>query len=134
MPSWPTNTRRRWPELHAKVVASMINPERPGAIPSALAGSLAKVREAITPKVLNHTLRKRFDPEDYFKSAPKELCLAAVTEATAADEARKLSGKTKGDVAKWCIANVGKTGWLPLELRCGHYDGPSKAAGRKAVA
>ncbi len=118
--------------VHAKIIAGMITPERPHSMPQGLAKSIDKVRQAITPKVLNTALRKRFDAEDYFRSAPKPLCLAAVTEAVGADDARKLAGKTKAEIAKWCVANVCKTGWLPAELRSAHYDGPAAKAGRKA--
>lgn len=70
-------------------------------------------------------MRKEFDASDYFNSVSKALCLAAITEAVNADEARKISGKPKADIAKFAIANVPKTSWLPPELRTEHYDGPA---------
>lgn len=110
--------------LNAKVVAGLIEPQRPWGMPKTLQKAVGKIRDAVTPKVMLEALRKRFDAEDYFKSAPVALCLAAVTEACGADEARKLTGKKRADLAKWCVANVAKKGWLPVELRTGAYGGP----------
>lgn len=83
---------------------------------------------AIDAKDLNTALRKKFDATEYFNSVPKALCLTAITEAVNADEARKVSGKPKGEIAKFAITNVPKTGWLPPELRCARYDGPKGKA------
>lgn len=110
--------------LNAKVIAGLIDPQRPHAMPLVLQQVVEKVRDAVTPKVMLDALRKRFDAEDYFKSAPAALCLAAVSEALGADEARKLTGKKKAELVKWCVANVAKKGWLPIELRTKSYDGP----------
>lgn len=84
-------------------------------------------------KEITEATRKAFDAADYFNSASKPLCLAAITEAINADEARKVSGKPKGDIAKFAIANVPKTGWLPPELRTSAYDGPAGAAKTKSA-
>jgi ParB family chromosome partitioning protein len=78
-------------------------------------------------------MRKVFDAEDYFNSVPKAICLAAITEAINSDEARKIGGKPKADIAKFAIANVPKTGWLPRELRTAHYDGPAAKAKKRAA-
>jgi ParB family transcriptional regulator, chromosome partitioning protein len=70
-------------------------------------------------------LREAFDAEDYFKSVPKALCLAAIKEAINEDEARKVASKPSADIKKFATTNVPKTGWLPPELRTAHYDGPA---------
>lgn len=85
---------------------------------------VATICQLIDPERLNKALRAGFDAEDYFNGVPKALCLAAITEAVNADEARKVSGRPKGEIAKFAIANVPKTGWLPVELRTANYDGP----------
>ena len=75
-------------------------------------------------KEMVEATRKGFDADDYFKSVPKAMCLAAITEAINADESRKVAGKPTADIKKFATANVPKTGWLPRELRTAHYDGP----------
>jgi ParB family chromosome partitioning protein len=83
---------------------------------------------AMNAKAFNDAMRASFAPKDYFDAVSKDLCLAAISEAINPDEARKLNGKPKVDVAKFAVANVPKTKWLPLELRTVHYDGPVKKA------
>jgi len=83
---------------------------------------------AMKPSAFNKAMREAFDYKDYFDSVSKPMVLAAITEAVNADEARKVSGKPKADVAKFANANVPKTGWLPPELRTVHYDGPTAKA------
>lgn len=117
--------------LSAKVVASMITPDRPGSMPSAVGNALGKIREAITSKVLNEALRKRFDAADYFKSVPKALCVKAASEAVNEREAGQVAGMAKAEMAKWCVTNVAKKGWLPVELRGAAYDGPGAKAVKK---
>ncbi|MEQ1866646.1 MAG: hypothetical protein ABL996_18570 [Micropepsaceae bacterium] len=119
---------------NSRLIEAMIVTARSGSMPHALFGSIGKFRSAIAPKVLNQALRRRFDAEDYFKSAPKVLCLAAVTEAVGAVEARKLSTKTKGGNHQVVLAHFAKVGWLPVELRCASYNGPGKSAARKVAA
>jgi ParB family chromosome partitioning protein len=94
--------------------------------PSDVRGALPKIREAITPKVMNEAIRKEFNREVYFGNAPIPVLLAAITEAVSPDEALKLKGKKKAEIAKSAQANVGKTIWLPEELRTANYDGPVK--------
>jgi ParB family transcriptional regulator, chromosome partitioning protein len=83
---------------------------------------------AMNATLFNIELRKAFDAKGYFDGVSKTLCLKAIEEAVNADEARKLSGKPKGDVAKFATATVPKTGWLPIDLRTIHYDGPARKA------
>lgn len=86
----------------------------------------------IDGKALNKALRATFDAPGYFDAVSKAHCLAAITEAVNADEARKVAGKPKGEIAAFCVANVPGKGWLPPELRTRHYDGPqAKAAPKK---
>ena len=119
--------------LNAKIIASMIVPEQPSATPQRLAQHMEQIRTAITAKVLNEAAAKSFEAKDFFACAPKLLVVAAVAEALGKDEASKAAGKTRTDLAKFCVARVVKTGWLPPELRTVHYDGPGKAKLRKAA-
>jgi len=89
---------------------------------------------AIPAKTMNAALREAFDAKNYFDSVSKPMVLAAIAEAVNEDEARKLQGKPKGEVAKFAVANVPKTGWLPKELRTAHYDGPAKKKPAKAAS
>jgi ParB family transcriptional regulator, chromosome partitioning protein len=118
----------------ARIVASQIDPgSRYHAAPSQIAKSFGAIADSIAPKVMNAALRKAFDATGYFTGAPKSLVLSAITEATNADESRKLGGKKKSEIAKMAIANVPKTGWLPKELRTANYDGPSQKAAKKTT-
>ncbi len=118
--------------LLANIVASQIDVNRPYGIPSDVERNLTAIRNIITKSVMNEHQRKTFDASDYFGGAPKAFNLKAITEAVGADAARKLTGKTKAEIAKFAIANVSKTGWLPKELRTANYDGPgSKAKAKK---
>jgi len=109
-------------DLAAKIIASQITPDRPYAMHVSDRDMVA-LRKTITGKVMNQALRDCFDAKDYFESAPKGLVLAAIRDAVNPDEARKLLGKKRGEIAKFAIANVAKTKWLPAELRTEHYDG-----------
>jgi ParB family chromosome partitioning protein len=105
----------------ASIVAQQIEPDRPYGLPSVIANGLDAIRDGITPKVMDEHQRKAFDRADYFGQVPKAFNLRAITEAINADEARKLSGKKKVEIARFALANVGKTAWLPTELRTSHY-------------
>lgn len=100
-------------------------------MPDAVSKSLEALRDALTPKVVNEAIRKEFDRADYFGNAPIPVLLTAITETVGAGQAKKFKGKKKIDVAKFAAANVGKTPWLPVELRTANYDGPG-ASKRKA--
>jgi ParB family chromosome partitioning protein len=84
----------------------------------------AALLDAIPPKALNMQLRKAWDAKDYFDSVSKQLCLQAVSEAVSPEAARSVQGQPKGDVAKFALANVVKTKWLPPQMRAAGYDGP----------
>lgn len=114
----------------AGVVASQITADRAFGTTEAVNKALDKIRDAITPKLMNEHQRKAFDAADYFGSAPKAFNLKAIAEAVSDAESKKLVGKTKAVIAKFATANVGKTKWLPKELRVAGYDGP-KAKGAK---
>ncbi|MBR1150111.1 ParB N-terminal domain-containing protein [Bradyrhizobium sp. JYMT SZCCT0428] len=111
-------------EALAKIICSMIDPDRPFHMPDAVRTKLPTIRQTLNAGVFNQAIAKRFDAEDYFASAPKGFVLKAIVEAINQDEARKVSTKPKADIAKFAIANLGKTGWLPKELRSVHYKGP----------
>ena len=111
-------------ETLAKTICSMIDPDRPFHMPDAIRTKLPTIRQTLNPGVFNTAIAKRFDADDYFASAPKGFVIKAIAEAINQDEARKVAGKSKADIAKFALANLGKTGWLPKELRTVHYKGP----------
>ena len=111
--------------LLAEIIASQISPKN-YVMPESVRSSLDKIREAITPAVMNEHQRRAFDGKDYFESCPKTFAIAAIAEAVSPAEAKKLTGKKGVEIAKFAIANVLKTKWLPKELRAPHYDGPRK--------
>lgn len=94
-------------------------------------GAAALTARLSTP-VLNKELRANFDPKDYFASVPKDLCLAAIAEAVNAQTAKSAAGKKKSEIEKLAAGNVPAKGWLPPALRTANYDGPGKAAKKKA--
>jgi ParB family chromosome partitioning protein len=112
------------PSILQKLVGGMIGGY---GTPHDIVDALPAIRDAINSKLMNEAIRKSFDREDYFGNAPKPVLLAAITEAVSNDEARKLKDKTKAEIAKFALANIGKTAWLPGELRTANYDGPTKA-------
>lgn len=93
----------------------------------------ARLREAMESKIIDTAIERNFDIEDYFGSAPKEFLLKAIKEAGFSEDQAKTSGKSKGDLAKFCVANVAKTGWLPKEFRLAHYQGPYIKAAKRTV-
>lgn len=95
--------------------------------------SVAALLAALPGRALMVELKRLFSAEDYFGSVSKALCLAAIEEAVNKDEARKLAGKPKGEVAKFAVTNVPKTGWLPEAMRTVHYDGPGAKAKKAAT-
>jgi ParB family transcriptional regulator, chromosome partitioning protein len=119
--------------LTAKIIAGMIDPRRPGSLPYGVAQRMDNLRTAITPKVLAEAVHKRFDAKDYFASAPRPFLLAAMGETLGSDAVRKAQDKSKADLAKICMAQVAKSGWLPEVLRYAGYTAPGKAQTRKAA-
>lgn len=87
---------------------------------------VAALANATKAAAFRKALADRFDAKDYFASINKATALKAVEETVGKDEARKLNAKPKADITKYCLANVPSTGWLPPELRTGHYNGPGK--------
>lgn len=109
----------------AAMVAAQIRPgSRFNAAPEPVKGKFDAMIAAIAPKVMNAAMRTAFNAKDYFENCGKAFCLAAITEAVNADEARKVSKGKRAEIAKFALVNVGKTPWLPKELRTAHYDGP----------
>lgn len=87
--------------------------------------------ESLDQGVLQDALRARFDAEDYFKTVPKSFTVAAIVEAINQDEARKADKLKKGELVAFAVANVPKTGWLPVELRTTTYAGPGAVKAAK---
>lgn len=83
-----------------------------------------KLCTLIEPAIIDAAIKKNFDADDYFSSAPKEFLLKAIKESGFSEDQAKTSGKSKGDLTKFCIAHVVKTGWLPKEFRMAHYQQP----------
>jgi len=94
----------------------------------------SKLVEALDHEPLQAALREEFDAEDYFKTVPRSLAEAAIAEAVNADEARKAGKLKKGELVKFCVENVPKTGWLPPELRTSTYAGPAPVKAAKVTA
>jgi len=111
-------------ETLARTICAQIIPDRPFHMPDAVRTKLPSIRQALNAGVFNTALAKRFDAENYFSSVPKGIVLKAIAEAINPDEARKVAGKTKAEIWKFALANLGPTGWLPKELRTVHYAGP----------
>lgn len=79
------------------------------------------------PAVLQAELLTRFDGEGFFRSAPKAVTVAIVTEVLGEAEGRRAAGMKKGNLVGLAVASVLPTGWLPVELRHPGYDGPGSA-------
>lgn len=94
---------------------------------------LLVIAAAIDAETMLGCLRKAFDSKDYFSSVPKAFALQAIKESGLADQPGVAKLKTTGDVAKFAIANVPATGWLPALLRTPHYAAPT-SAGKKPKA
>jgi ParB family chromosome partitioning protein len=79
---------------------------------------------AMDPKFVRGAIGDQFDVKDYFAGVNLEACVAAVRNAIGDENASKVAKMKKADAAKFCVANIPATGWLPRELRTVHYDGP----------
>lgn len=88
---------------------------------------VAALVDALEPKSIQDALLKHFDPADYFERASRPFVIKAISEAVNADEARKADKLKKAELVKFAVENVGKTGWLPPELRTASYAGPGAA-------
>lgn len=115
-------------QLLGKIVAAQIAVN--GSIysmPDSVRTRLAAIREALPASLINNAIHKRFDASDYFGNAPKPVLLKNIAEAINPEEARKVAGKSKSDLGKFALANLGKSGWVPKEMRTPHYVGPTIA-------
>jgi ParB family transcriptional regulator, chromosome partitioning protein len=122
-------------EILAKIACAQIVTERAWGTPDAIRTKFPSIRQVLNPGVFNAALAKRFDVEDYFSNAPRGLVIKAIAEAINPDEARKAStGKTKAEIWRFALANLGKTGWLPKELRTVHYKGPGSEGYKRPAA
>jgi ParB family chromosome partitioning protein len=122
-------------DVMAKTICSMITPNRSLTfMPDGIRTKLPSIRQVLDENVFGAAMAKHFDPKDYFSNAPKPLVLKAIAEAINPDEARKIASKTKVDIWKWALDNLGKTGWLPKELRTVHYKGPGSEGYKRPAA
>jgi ParB family chromosome partitioning protein len=104
------------------------------SMPDAMRTKLAAIREAVPASLINNAILKRFDASDYFGNAPKPVLLKAIAEAINPEEARKVANKKKVDLGKFALANLGKTAWVPKEMRTPHYVGPAIGKAAKSAA
>lgn len=106
------------------IVCAQIVPDRPWAMADEVRTRLPALRAALSPEAVNAAIARHFDAEDYFGGAPRSFVIRAIAESFSPDQARRLKDKSKAETAKFAIANVTRTGWLPKELRTPHYRGP----------
>lgn len=102
------------------------------SMPDAVRTKLGAIRDALPASLINNAILKRFDASDYFGNAPKPVLLKAIAEAINPEEARKVANKKKADLGKFALANLGKTAWVPKEMRTPAYVGPK--IGKAAAA
>ena len=105
----------------AMTIVAMITPERPYSMPDHVRTKLPTIRQALLPDLFNAAIARAFDAADYFATAPKVLVLKAIAEAINPDEARKATALSRAKLAEFALANLGKSGWLPKQLRTVHY-------------
>lgn len=81
---------------------------------------------AMIPR-LDDCIRRKFDAKAYFDSAPKPVIFRAIVEALGEEKAVELHLATKGraELAKFALAHVVPTGWLPPQLRTAQYHAPA---------
>lgn len=84
------------------------------------------MRKCFPPKIFNEVLAKHFDAPDYFDSIPKGLLLSAIKDVGLFEQAKAIVKRS--ELSKFAIAHVGKSGWLPRELRTSHYIAPKAKA------
>lgn len=84
----------------------------------------ADIRKGFSSKGFNEVLAKHFDAPDYFDSIPKDLLLSAIKDVGLFEQAKSIAKRT--ELSKFAAAHVGKSGWLPRELRTPHYVAPVK--------
>lgn len=107
-----------------KIVASMITPDRPSAIPAPIAKSLELIRNGLNRDTLQEMMLKKFNAKDYFEKAPFEIVLDAIKEGLGKERREELATKAKGMVRKTAHKELAKLGWLPPQLRLPGYSGP----------
>lgn len=88
--------------------------------------SHAALLNVLPTKVFMPALRKEFDAKNYFGSVSMATVASAVEEALGVEHVAKVRKMKKAAAAKFAAANVPPTGWLPVELRTAHYDGPDR--------
>lgn len=84
------------------------------------------MRKCFPAKIFNEVLAKHFDAPDYFDSIPKGLLLTAIKDVGLFEQAKSIAKRT--ELSKFAVAHVGKSGWLPRELRTPHYIAPKAKA------
>lgn len=89
---------------------------------------------ALDSDALSDALLKRFDAEDYFKSAPAAVIISAIEETMGAGRKMKtLQGKKKKELVEIAMQQVVPMGWLPTELRTAAYTGPGAVTEKEAA-
>lgn len=103
-----------------------------GERPALTDKGVASLCNALQAKALNKAIRAGFDAKDYFAAISRSMIVRAVAEAMGEDHARQVAKMNKGAAAKFATANLPKTGWLPVQLRTAHYDGPGRKSAKAA--
>ena len=75
--------------------------------------------EQINEKQMLDALRKHFDAADYFNSVSKGLVEDAVSEALGKEHFDRVAKMKSGEAKEYAIKHVGKTGWVPPQMRLG---------------
>lgn len=98
-------------------------------------GVLHKGGEALVKMVgekeYQAAVAKHFKPKEYFTCASKKHLLGVMAEAFGAAARKNAEDKSEAQLVAIFVGEIGRTGWLPTELRTKAYAGPSaKKAGR----
>jgi ParB family transcriptional regulator, chromosome partitioning protein len=85
---------------------------------------------AIDQDIYEREMPKHLDVKAFFSGTSKPYMLKVIEEALGPDQKRQNESKDKAALAKFCIASVVPTGWLPKQLRGKSYKAPDpKRAG-----
>lgn len=85
-------------------------------------------------EVVVKTIAANFDAADYFGSIDIRSITEAVRAGLGDDHAAKVAKMRRVDAAKYAVANLVSTGYLPPALRTAHYTGPVEKKAEKAPA
>ena len=84
--------------------------------------------EFVGAKEYQARLSNLFDPKTYFAGASKKHLLGFMAEAFGELPRQHAEDKTEAELVKIFVAEIGRTGWLPPEMRTKAYTGPTAKA------